>query len=176
MLKQLFFRKVPVAIACAMILTLFAVSGAYCQGGGKDDAGYYNQRGEDYFKKGFYDHAPRSQAVDAERNYALAVKEFKAALARDPSSMAAHRNLARVYFVQKNFDGAAHEYRTVTELAPADLDAYINLALALMELHKTEEAIQALEDAKGHTSDPKARETLDSYVARVRAHQGREVR
>ena len=59
------------------------------------------------------------------------------------------------------------------ELTPADLDAYVNLALALIELKRLDEAIQTLEKAKGQTSDPKALNTLDTYLSKVRAHQGR---
>jgi Flp pilus assembly protein TadD len=73
--------------------------------------------------------------------------------------------------VQKNFAGAAEEYRRVTELAPADLDAHINLALALIELNRDDEAIKALENAKGQTSDPKALATLDDYISKVRNHR-----
>ena len=140
------------------------------------EPGYHNQRGMEYFKKGFYDHAPKNQAAEAERNYGFAIKEFKAAISRDSSYTEAHRNLARVYYVQKNFDGAAEEYKKVTELAPGDLDAYVNLALALIELKRLDEAIQALENAKDQTSDPKALNTLDTYIAKVRAHQAKEVR
>ena len=81
-----------------------------------------------------------------------------------------------MYYVQKNYDGAVAEYRTVTELAPSDLDAYVNLALAFLELKQPDAAIQALEQAKGQTSDPQALETLEAYLAKVRAFQGKEVR
>ena len=40
----------------------------------------------------------------------------------------------------------------------------------------TESQIQALEQAKGQTSDPQALETLEAYLAKVRAWLGKEVR
>jgi tetratricopeptide (TPR) repeat protein len=176
MTKPLYLQRFLAVVAGTVILVLLSLTGAFCQDTGTGEAGFHNQQGMEYFKKGFYDHAPKNQAGEAERNYGLAVKEFKSAIAGDFSNAEAHRNLARVYYVQKNFAGAAEEYQRVAELAPNDLDAYVNLALALIELKRPEEAIQALEDAKGQTSDSKALETLDSYIAKVRGYSGKEVR
>jgi tetratricopeptide (TPR) repeat protein len=176
MVKSLFSGRFLLLLAVSMIMVFSFTSGAFCQTTGADEASFHNQRGMEYFKKGFYDHAPKNQFGEAERNYELAVKEFQAAITRDSSNIEAHRNLARLYHVQRNFTGAADEYQKVAELAPNDLDAYVNLALALLELKRSDDAIQALEDAKTHTSDPKALETLDSYLAKVRAYQGKEVR
>ena len=176
MMKPVFLKKLLAVAAGTLMMVALVLPGALCQETGAGEAGHRNQQGLEYYKKGFYEHAPKHQAVEAERNYQLAVKEFKAAIARDASSAEAHRNLARVYYVQKNYDGAVEEYRTVTELAPSDLDAYVNLALAFIELKQPDAAIQALEQAKGQTSDPQALETLDSYLAKVRAYQGKEAR
>ena len=176
MIKPVFLERLLEVIAATGILVFLSLPGAFCQDISAGEACLHNQQGMVYFKKGFYDHAPKNQAADAERNYGLAVKEFKAAILRDFSYTEAHRNLARVYYVQKNFDGAAEEYKRVTELAPGDLDAYVNLALALLELKRPAEAIQVLENAKGHACDPKALETLDSYIEKIRTHQDNEVR
>ena len=176
MLKQSLPAKLLTGIAAAAALVCLSFAGAFCQDMREGEARSHNQQAMEYFKKGFYDHAPRNQVADAERNYRLAVKELKAAIWKDSSYTEAHRNLARVYFVQKNFDGAAEEYQRVVELAPDDLDAYVNLALALIELGRPGDAIQALENAKGHTRDPKALETLDSYMGKIRACQEVEVR
>ena len=176
MVKPKFRERLLAVIVGTMILAFLSVPGAFCQDKGAGQPGDYNQRGMGYFKKGFYDHAPKNQKAEADRNYGLAIKEFKAAISKDPSYTEAHRNLARVYYVQKNFVGAAEEYKRVTELTPADLDAYVNLALALIELKRLDEAIQALEKAKGQTSDPKVLNTLDTYLSKVRAYQAQEVR
>ena len=176
MFNPKFRERLLAVIVGAMMLAFLFVPGAFCQDRSVDEAGFHNRQGMEYFKKGFYDHAPKNQEAEAERNYGLAVKEFKAAISRDFSFAEAHRNLARVYYVQKNFAGAAEEYKRVTDLAPGDLDAYVNLALALIELKRPAEAIQVLENAKGHASDPKVLETLDSYIEKVRTHQENEVR
>jgi tetratricopeptide (TPR) repeat protein len=176
MMRPVFLVRLPAVIAATMMLAFISVPMAFCQERSVDEAGFHNRQGMEYFKKGFYDHTPKHQAAEAEKNYGLAVKEFKAAISRDFSFAEAHRNLARVYYVQKNFDGAAEEYKRVTDLAPSDLDAYVNLALALLELKRPAEAIQALENAKGHACDPKALETLDSYIEKIRTHQENGVR
>lgn len=171
MVKPGFHTRVLAVLACTAIVASISLPGAFCQETTAGEAASRNQRGLEYFSKGYYEHAPKNQSAEVEKNYELAVKEFKAAIARDPSHSAAHRNLARVYFLQKNFDGAVKEYQTVVALVPDDLDAYVNLALAFLELKKPDEAIRALEDAKGQTSDPKTLGTLDSYLAKIRAFQ-----
>lgn len=176
MVKPVFLARLLAVLACTLALALIPLPGAFCQETAAGEAASRNQRGLEYFNKGYYEHAPKNQSVEVEKNYGLAVKEFKAAIAKDSTNPTAHQNLARVYFLQKNFDGAIKEYQTVVALVPDDLDAYVNLALACLELKKPDEAIQALEDAKGQTSDPKALETLDSYLAKVRAYQAETVR
>ncbi len=176
MTKKVFLRRLQSVAAAALAFALLSLPGAFCQETGESDAGFHNRQGMEYFKKGFYDHAPKKQAAEAERNYGLAIREFKAAISKDAAHTEAHRNLARVYYVQKNFEGAAEEYRRVAELDPHDLDAYVNQALALIELKKPVEAIRALENAKSHTCDPKALEALDSYISKVHAHQDTGVR
>ena len=176
MVRPVFRETFLAVIAGTVMLVLLFSPPALCHDGDVGEAGYHNQRGTEYFKKGFYDQAPKKQAADAERNYGFAIKEFRAAISRDPSYTEAHRNLARVYYVQKNFDGAAQEYKRVTELAPSDLDAYVNLALALIELKRLDEAIETLENAQQQTSDTRALDTLDTYISKVRAHQAKEVK
>lgn len=176
MVKPEFLARVLAILACTVIFALASLPGAFCQETVAEETASHNQRGLEYFSKGYYEHSPKNQRAEVEKNYGLAVNAFKAAIAKDPSHPAAHRNLARVYFLQKNFDGAVKEYQTVVALDPDDLDAYVNLALACLELKKLDAAIQALEDAKGQTSDPKALETLDSYLAKVRAYQAETVR
>ncbi len=176
MKKTVCLGKLLAVAAAAVSLAFLAVPGALSQDMGGGEAGFHNRKGVEYFKQGFYVHTPKHQAAEAERNYGLAVKEFKTAISKDPTFTEPHRNLARLYYIQKNFGGAAEEYGRVTELAPDDLDAYVNLALALIELKRPDEAIRALENAKGHTGDPKALETLDSYIAKIRDHQEKEVR
>ncbi len=176
MVKPVFRERLLAVLVAAVILSFLCAPGALCQGAGGGQAAYHNQLGMEYFKKGFYDHAPKNQVAESEQNYGLAIKEFKAAISKDPFYTDAHRNLARVYYVQKNFDGAAQEYKRVTELAPTDLDAYVNLALALIELKRLDEAIQTLENAKQQTSDAKVLDTLDKYISKVQALQAKEVR
>jgi Tfp pilus assembly protein PilF len=178
MRKTMFCERVLAIIACTILFAFCAVPGALSQdkGAGTDTPGTYNQRGVDFFKKGFYEHAPKNQAAQAELNYRLAVKEFKEAIAKDASYTDAHRNLARVYYVQRNFEDAAQEYKRVTELAPGDIDSHVNLALALIELKEFNQAVDVLEDAKEQTSDPKVMNTLSAYITKIRNHQAKGVR
>jgi tetratricopeptide (TPR) repeat protein len=176
MFKPKFGERLLAVLAGMVILAFLAVPGAFSQNRDRGEASKHNQQGMEYYEKGFYDHTPKNQAVEAERNYGLAIREFRAAISKDPSNTEAHRNLARVYFVQKNFQGAAEQYKRVTELTPGDLDAYVHLALTLIELQRFDEAIQTLENAKQQTSDSIVLEKLDSYIAKIRARQAEEVK
>lgn len=134
------------------------------------------QRGQAYFQEGFFDHAPRGRAVEAYRNLGLAAGEFRAAIEHEPGNLTANRALARVYYLQGDFPAALRQYQRVTELAPLDLDAYVHQSLALIEMKQLDAAIQALESAKRATLDGRVLETLDGYIARIRARQRDEVR
>jgi tetratricopeptide (TPR) repeat protein len=162
-------------MACALMLAFLSAPGAFGQERGLGQANDHNQRGLEYFKQGFYNHTPKNEKAEAERNYGLAIKEFREAIDQDPFFPTPRRNLARLYFLQKNFDGAVEQYQSLTELTPGDLDAYVNLALALIELNRYDQAIQTLERAKLQISDPSVLEKLDSYIARIRANLAGEV-
>jgi tetratricopeptide (TPR) repeat protein len=174
--KRVLHRRLLAVMGIAVIFTILSIPAAFCQINKAGEAEYHNQQGMTYFKKGFYDHAPKNQVADTERNYGLAIREFKAALESDPFHIDAHRNLARVYYVKKDFNSAAGEYRRVTELLPGDIDAYVILALSLTKLRRFDEAIEALESGKQHTSDPEVLNKLDTYIAKIVAHQAGEVK
>ena len=166
-------RRLPATLflLVALVVLLVTASPARCAEQPEQDAAHHNQVGLEYFNKGFYDHTPRLQVQESGHQYRAAEDAFKRAIAADPFFVDAHRNLARLYHVQKNFPGAADEYKKVTELAPSDVDTYVNLALAYVESGRHDDAIDALEKAKSHTSDPKARDTLNRYIDNVRKHR-----
>lgn len=176
MFKLKFGERLPALFVCLLMLVFLSVPGAFGQNRDMGEANKHNRQGMEYYEKGFYDHAPKNQAVEAERNYGLAIREFRNAISKDPSNTEAHQNLARVFFVQKNFQRAAEHYRRVTELTPGDLDAYVHLALTLIELQRLDEAIQALENAKQQSPDPKVLEKLDTYISKIRENQAKGVR
>lgn len=176
MVKFAFIERRPAVFIGFLLLGLLALPAAFGQGSGVADANEHNRRGLEYFNKGHYEHAPRQQATATQTNYRAAEREFRAAVAGDPAFAEAHRNLARVLFVQRDYAGAAEEYRAVISLTADDLDAYVNLALALIELRQPDEAIAALQRAKGRTADEKALAALDAYIARVRDAQAKASR
>jgi tetratricopeptide (TPR) repeat protein len=141
--------------------------------GKNDSAGeaYHIQKGMEYYNKGFYQSAAKRQQEEAKQNYELAISEFKMAISVNPDSEVAHRNLARVFYVQKNFEEAAREYKKVTELNPYDIDAHVVLALTLTKMKRFEEAIAQLQDAKTWTTDDKILEKLDGYIQKLEANR-----
>ncbi|MDB4442577.1 tetratricopeptide repeat protein [bacterium] len=128
---------------------------------------YHNQKGLDHFKKGFYDLTPKKQKEEASTEYGLAIQEFNKALAVDPDYAAAHRNLARVYYVQKKFLQSAKHYKKLTELNPTDVDSYLYAASAYEKAKKYDEAIEQLEVAKSQTTSSEIIDKLDSYIEKI---------
>ncbi len=128
----------------------------------------HNRKGLEYFRDGFYQRLPKGQQREADNAFDLAAGEFQNAIALKPDFVEAHRNLARLYYVRKRFSEAAASYRIVTRLAPRDLDAYVQLALAEIELERFDEAIRQLELAKTQTDDQEAIRKLDGYIQKVR--------
>jgi tetratricopeptide (TPR) repeat protein len=131
------------------------------------EAAYHNQQGLQHFKHGYYDLIPRGQKSEANANFALAEKAFQKAISINSNFVEAHRNLARLYFLEKKFDKAAPHYTQVIKLNPKDLDNYVNLSLTFIELGKYDEAIRCLEDAKAQTENSKIINKLNSYITKI---------
>jgi len=132
---------------------------------------YHNQKGLEYYHKGFNDLTPKKKDKEAEENYQQAIAEFEKAIAAKPDFVEAHRNLARVYYVKKDFQRAAEQYKKVTALNPSDVDSYVNLSLAYIKLQRYDDAIRELENAKAQTSDGSVIKKLDEYIQKIQQHR-----
>jgi tetratricopeptide (TPR) repeat protein len=128
---------------------------------------YHNQKGLSHFKNGFYNFTPKHQKEEAKKEYEFAIQEYKKALSVNPDYAEAHRNLARVYYVQKKYLNAAEHYKKLTYLDPYDIDAYILTALSYAEAKKYSEAKKELENAKNMTSDPIIQKKLNDYIKKI---------
>ena len=156
----------------SLTLAVFVLSALaiYSRGDAQEvhkDAGYYNEKGMGYFNKGFYDGLPKGKKEEASQNFERAVTAFKEAIAINKNSVHAHRNLARVYYVQKRYLEAAEQYRKVTDLSPSDIDTYVITALAYTKVQRYAEAIEQLKIAKTFTADKAIIQKLDGYIAKV---------
>jgi len=128
---------------------------------------YHNQKGLSHFKNGFYNFASKHKKEEASKEYGLAIQEYNKALVINPDYAEAHRNLARVYYVQKKYLKAAKHYKKLTSLDPYDVDAYVLTSLAYAEAKKYSEAKEELEIAKNITSDPAIHKKLNSYIEKI---------
>ena len=169
--KRRHWQMVPATSALFLAVLLSCVPGLVAAAGTGSQAKQHNDKGVGHFEAAYYQHVPKGNDAEAVREYALAASEFEDAIKEDPEFSDPHRNLARLRFIEKKFADAAREYGKVTELDPFDLDAYVNLALAHVELKNYQAAIDALRQAKLYTSDDKARATLDGYIEKVRRLQ-----
>jgi tetratricopeptide (TPR) repeat protein len=151
-----------ILLACMIPLALPEARGAQA---GREAV--YNRQGLEYFNEGFYHRLPKGQQREADQAFDLAAVEFQRAVALKPDFVEAHRNLARLYYVRKQYAEAASSYRNVARLAPRDLDAYVQLALACIELRQFDEAIRQLSIAKTQTADEGAIRKLDSYIQTI---------
>lgn len=133
-----------------------------------EKAADHNRKGLQYYDEAFYQQLPKGKQQESDELFNLAIEEFKAAVAANPKSAAAHRNLARVYFIREDFLQAADAYRTVTILDPQDIDAYLLLALSYTQADRFAEAVQTLEDATKMTGDPEAIDKLNGYIRKIK--------
>jgi len=161
-----------ISVLLSIILFCFALSALVvcaksdAQKVNKDEV-YYNKNGMSYFNKGYYKLIPKNKKGEALQNYELAIKEFKKAIAINKNYVQAHRNLARVYYVQKKYLKAAEQYKKVTDLEPSDIDIYIMIALAYTKIQRHAEAIEQLKIAKTFTADETVIQKLDGYVEQL---------
>ena len=128
----------------------------------------HNRKGMQYYSEAFYQHLPKGKQHEADEYFNLAVSEFRQAIAANPRYASAYPNLARLYYVRKDFRQAADTYGTFIRLEPRDIDAYLQLALSYTELKKFQEAIQSLENAKRQTDDPEVKGKLDKYISKLK--------
>ncbi|MBN2372823.1 tetratricopeptide repeat protein [bacterium] len=156
------------AAAFAWVSFMFFPSeGCASQGIAKDEA-YYNETGLGYFNKGFYELMPRGKREEASQLFEQAIAAFKEAISLNENYVEAHRNLARVFYVQKRFSEAAESYKKVAELTPNDIDTYLKIASAYTKLNNHSEAIEQLEKAKGLAIDQTVIDKLDNYIKKIK--------
>lgn len=125
------------------------------------------QRGLASFEQGFYEMLPKGRRAEAEDAFVTAVRELELALEAEPNNVRAHRTLARVHSLRKNYAAAAEHYRRLTEIDPFDVDAYVLAAVSLGEAGRFDEARIELERAKGRTADVRALALLDGYLTKL---------
>ena len=155
---------------CLVLTCIFAVSvfaGSGDQPTPASDEGLQNQRGMKYFKEGYYEHMPRGRKAEARQNLDQAEKAFQKAIEINDNYADAHRNLARLYYLQEKFDQAATEYAQVIRLDPEDIDTHVHMALVQTELGNYGEAIRYLEKAKTKTTDERILQQLDGYIEKI---------
>ena len=119
------------------------------------------------FERGFYELLPKNRRAEAAVEFDAAVREYELALAAEPLNREAHRGLARVFYIQKDYALAAEHYRRLTEIDPFDIDSYALAAVALAEAGRFPEARSELEKAKLRTADPHAITMLDGFLEKL---------
>ncbi len=127
----------------------------------------YNEQGMKFFNQGYYTSLPQGRAQEADQLFEQAIAAFKRSIAIKETYADAHRNLARVYYVQKRFNEAAREYERLIELTPDDIDMYVKLAAAYANQDKYPEAIDILEKAKKIASDERVVTMLNEFIQRL---------
>ena len=128
----------------------------------------HNRKGRQYFEEAYYKQLPNGRQHEADRLFDLAAAEFQDAIADNPRSAEAHRNLARLYYVRNQFPEALDAYRSLTVLEPDDIDARVQLALCYGQTGRLDEAIRELEVAKSITDEPEAVRKLDEYIRKAK--------
>jgi len=135
--------KQPKLLASILIiLALFIFSGCGIATSKEIQFGetYYNDQGFSSFNEGFYNLLPTGKKEEAILHFKDAVESFKKALEINSDFTDARRNLARVYFIRKEYARSVEEYKKVVDLVPGDLDARLAIASAYVKLGRHDEA------------------------------------
>ena len=132
------------------------------------DEVFYNEQGLSFFNQGYYTSLPQGRSQEADQLFEQAIASFRWAIVIKETYADAHRNLARVYCVQKRFTEAAREYERLVELTPDDIDMYVKLAATYTKLDKYPEAIDLLEKAEKKTNDERIVTLLNEFIQRLR--------
>ena len=118
--------------------------------------------------KGARLHLIRGRAALEVRRYADAVREFRKAIAEQPSSVPAHLNLGAALSQTGDVTGAVAEFEETLRLDPQHLNAHYNLGLLLAQANRHPEAIAHLRSTiAGSPNDNNARFLLAQELALV---------
>jgi|LGVE01.1.fsa_nt_gb tetratricopeptide (TPR) repeat protein len=166
MILKKFFVLFSISCVTFALWTLAVCVKSDAQEVSKDEA-YYNKNGISYFNKGYYKLMPKNNREEASQNFELAITEFKKAIAINRNYVQAHRNLGRVYYVQKKYIEAAEQYKKVIDLNPSDIDTYVIIALAYINIQKYAEAKEHLKIAKTFTTNERIIQQLDDYIEKI---------
>jgi tetratricopeptide (TPR) repeat protein len=166
-------NKPTLAIGFLLILTFSSgvFAGSDSAPGSLPEVALKNQQGLTHFKRGYYEMIPRGRKAEAQQEMARAEQAFIRAIEIDPDFTDAHRNLARLYYLQKKYDQAAIEYSHVLRLDPGDIDTYVQMAVVETELGNFEEAVNHLEAAKKETEDEQVVQKLNNYIQKIKEAQ-----
>lgn len=162
------------AVPFVLALFLFLFLPAVAAGGGEETSGAagFNSEGLSHFNRGYYEELPAGKQAAAEESFSKAREAFQKAVAVDDGFVEAHRNLGRLYAIQRKYEQAAGEYRKVVDLEPGNVDAYLPLASALDRLGRVEEALDVLKRAKSATTDPLVLKRLDGLMEQLETDGG----
>lgn len=127
------------------------------------------RRGVEHFERAFYVLTPQKRDAEAAGDYELAMAEFERELRARPSSTEAHRYLARIRSVRKEFRKAAEHYDAIAAINPADIDACVLAALAYVEDGDLTAARVRLNAARSRTTDPRTLSRLAEYLTKLDA-------
>ena len=155
-----------------MFMIVLAPYAAVQGGGGMENETVFNEEGLAHYNRAYYEFLASGKTVEAKEEFEKAASAFQEAIKLNDRFVEAHRNLGRLYTVQKKNDLAAEQYRTVVELEPGNLENYLPLASALERLGRFDEARDVLTLAKSLTGDPLVRKSLDKLIEKLNGRGG----
>lgn len=160
-----------ISLLLIMIFSSGVLAGSDTVPGSLPEEALINNQGLNYFKRGYYDLIPSGRSVEARQDMIRAEQAFIRAIEINSDYVDAHRNLARLYYLQQKFDQAAAEYAQVIRLNPEDIDTYVQMAVVETERGNFESAVNYLEAAKKETDNEQVIRRLDKYIQKITAAQ-----
>jgi tetratricopeptide (TPR) repeat protein len=155
-----------------ILITLVLVPFTVLRSGGMEDEAFFNDKGLGHYNRAYYEFLAAGKTAQAEEEFEKAALAFREVIGINDRFVEAHRNLGRVYTVQKKDGAAVDEYRKVVDLEPGNLENYLPLASALERLGRFDEAREVLTRAKALSGDSQVREGFDRLIEKLNDRGG----
>jgi len=162
-------RLLPLVVVVLGAVPAFAQSGPPPKPGVPSTQSDHMQSGVRHFERAFFELTPQKREAEARVEFDHAIAAFERELAATPASADAHRYLAKIHAVRKEFGKAGAHFDKVAELEPFNVDACVLAALAYLDADDAPGARLRLVGAKDRTLDPVVLARLDGYIAKVDA-------
>ena len=155
-------KSTVILLAMALVLTAAEMCPA-------ETADALEQSGLKHFREAYFKAAPKNDHARATREFAMAERDFKKALAKQPERISLYLHLGRTYYAQQKYPQAVHVLRQALAIAPDHKPVYLQLAASLEMTGDYDGAIATLNQLRERENEPRALQIIDGFIQELDA-------